>query len=110
MILSSSPFSSRIRITPIARASMIVSGMTGFLAEHQRVERVAIFAEGAGNEAVVGGIVDGAVQYPVELQQAGLLVELVLVLAPHRHFDDDRECLLDQMVVNVDVVPRVHAD
>ena len=82
----------------------------GLLAEHQGVERVAVFAEGPGDEGVVGGIVHGAVEYSVELQQARFLVELILVLAPRRHFEDDGECLLDEMIVNVDVVPSVHAD
>ena len=108
MILSSIPFSSRMRITPMARASTMVSGHDRLLADHQRVERVAVVAEGARDEAVVGGIVDGAVSTRSSLQQPGFLVELVLVLAPHRDFDDDRERLLDEVVVHVDVVPRVH--
>ena len=87
----------------------MVSGIDGLLTQHQRVERVAVVAEGARDEAVVGGIVHGAVEYAVEPQQAGLLVQLVLVLAAHRNFDDDGEHLLDHMVVNVDVVPSVHA-
>ena len=91
MILSSMPFSSRIRITPMARASTTVSGMHRLLAQDEGVERIAVVAVGAGDEAVVGRVVDGAVEHAVEPQQARFLVELVLVLAAHRHFDDRRE-------------------
>ena len=71
--------------------------MHRLLPEHQRVERIAVVAERARDEAVVGGIVHGAVQHAVEPQQAGLLVQLVLVLAALRNFDDDRKRCLDRL-------------
>jgi hypothetical protein len=79
--LSSIPFSSRIRITPIARAFHDRQRVHRFLAEHERVERIAVVAVGARDEAVVGGIVHRAVEHAIEPQQPGLLVQLVLVLA-----------------------------
>ena len=82
--------------------------MDRLLAEHQRIERVAIVAEGPRDEAVVGRIVDGAVQHAIETQQAGLLVQLVLVLAALRNFDDDRERALDRAFVEIAVMPWVH--
>ena len=44
-------------------------------AEHQHIQRVAVVRPGAGDEAVVGGIVRGGVEYAVEDQQTGLLVQ-----------------------------------
>src|SRR5262249_45124326 len=61
------------------------------LSEHQRIERIAIVAIRAWNEAVVRRIVYGAVQHAVESQQSGLLVQLVLVRAAPWNLDDHRE-------------------
>jgi hypothetical protein len=47
-------------------------------------------------------------EHPAEAEQAGLLVQLVLVLAPHGHLDDEGKGRLDQAVVDVEVVPGVH--
>ena len=65
----------------------------GLLPEHQRVERIAIVAVGPRDEAVVGGIVHGAVEHAIETEQPRLLVQLVLVLAALGDFDHDREAL-----------------
>jgi len=51
-----------------------------------------------------------AVQYAVQFQEAGFLVELVFVLAPHRNFDHDGKRRFNQMIINIDIVPRVHAE
>ena len=83
--------------------------MHRLLPQHQRVERIAVIAERARDEAVIGRIVDGAVEHAIEPQQARLLVELVLVLAAVRDFDDDRKRGLDQGVVDIAVVPGMHA-
>src|SRR6478672_4653938 len=80
-----------------------------FLPEHQDVEWVAVFAVGSRNESVVGGVVDCAVKYAVKPQQARFLVQLVLVLAAHGHLDDHGECRRYQMVIDVDVMPRMHS-
>ena len=92
----------------MARASTRVKRMHRLLADHQRIERIAVVAERPGDEAVVGGIVHGAVQHPIQTQQSGLLVQLVLVLAAFRHFDDDREHRFDDRVVHVAVMPGMH--
>src|SRR5690606_7804403 len=59
-------------------------------------------------EAVVGRIVDGAVEDAIQAQQPGFLVELVLVLAAFGNLDDDGERRCDDSLVDVAVVPRVH--
>ena len=46
---------------------------------HQRVERVAVQAEGVLDVAVVGGVLRRGEQRPVEADPAGLVVDLVLV-------------------------------
>jgi hypothetical protein len=78
------------------------------LAEHQRIERVPVVAVGARDEAVVGRIVHGAVEDAIQPQEAGLLVQLVLVLAALLNLDDDGKGVLDERVVDVTVMPRVH--
>ena len=82
--------------------------MHRLLAEHQRIERIAVVAERARDEAVIGRVVHRAVEDAVEPKEPRLLVELVLVLAALRDLDDDREGAVDQRVVDVTVVPRVH--
>jgi hypothetical protein len=80
----------------------------GILAEHQRVQRIAVIAEAARDEAVVGGIVDGAVKDAVQAEEARLLVQLVLVLAALRNLDDDGKGTVNLMIVDVDVMPGMH--
>ena len=82
--------------------------MHGFLRQHQRVERIPIVAERPRDEAVVGGIVDGAVKHAIEPEKARLLVQLVLVGAAFRNLDDDGKRRLDERVVYVAVVPGMH--
>src|SRR3954468_18559215 len=83
-------------------------GEDRLLSQHQHVERIAVVAVGARDEAVVGGIVDGAVKHPIETQQPRFLVQLVLVRAPFRDLDDGRKGGGYLRLVNVGVVPRVH--
>src|SRR5688572_28286722 len=47
--------------------------------EHEHVERVTVVPQGAGQKAVVPGVVDGAMENPVEPEDAELLIELVFV-------------------------------
>ena len=54
--LSSPPASSVIRNMPIARHVIRQPGKVGSCRMHQRVERVAVLAEGVLDEAVVGGV------------------------------------------------------
>src|SRR5262249_38432091 len=57
---------------------------------------------------IVRGIVDRAEEDAVQTQQTGRLVQLVLVLAAHGHFDDRRKMLLEPRFVHRHVVPWVH--
>ena len=75
-------------------------------AQHEDVERVAVIAQGAGDEAVVTGIVDGAVEHAVEAEHADLLVELVLVALVGGNLDD-RGDLVGRAGSGRDVVPGV---
>ena len=54
-------------------------GKVGSCEDHQRVERVAVLAEGVLDVAVVGGVAGGGEQHPVQPDPAGLVVHLVLV-------------------------------
>ena len=49
------------------------------LQQHQRVERVAVEAEGVLDVAVVGGVLRRGEEHPVQAHPAGLVVDLVLV-------------------------------
>src|SRR5512138_2599589 len=55
---------------------------------YENIEWVTIVSERAREEAVIARIVDRTVQQPVELEEAGVLVQLVLVAAPARDLDD----------------------
>jgi hypothetical protein len=76
----------------------------GFLAEHENVERIVVFCERPGNEAVVGGIKDGRVKDAVHANNAALLVELVLDVCVQWNFDDSLE-LVRHFVTGTQVVP-----
>ena len=51
----------------------------GRVDEDETVERVAVGGEGAGDEAVVAGVVDGRIEVAVETKDVELFVVLVLV-------------------------------
>ena len=55
------------------------AGEGRLLQEHERVERVAVQAEGVLDVAVVGGVLRRGEQRPVEADPTGLVVDLVLV-------------------------------
>ena len=80
----------------------------GLLAEHQHIQRIAVVGVGAGDKAVVGRIVGGCVQHPIQPQKAGLLVHFVFILAALGDFDDGGE-ILRLNAFRGDVVPYVHA-
>ena len=67
------------------------AGERRLLQQHQRVERVAVLAEGVLDEAVVGGVLGRGEQRPVQPDPAGLVVDLVLVALPLGDLDRDVE-------------------
>ena len=56
--------------------------------EHERVERVAVLAEGVLDEAVVGRVLRRGEQRAVQPHPAGLVIDLVLVPAPPGDLDE----------------------
>ena len=74
--------------------------------EHQHVQRIAVVAVGAGNEAVVGGVVGGGVEHPVQDDKPGFLIQLVLLLAALGNLNDRHEVLgLD--AAGADIMPDI---
>src|SRR5688500_10138678 len=61
--------------------------------EHEDVARVAILVQRSRDEAVITGIVHRGVEHAVEAQQAGVLVELVLVATAGGDLDHRRDFL-----------------
>jgi hypothetical protein len=72
--------------------------------QDQHVERIAIVGQRLRDEAVIGGIENGGMEHAVELQQAGLLVEFVLVGAAQRNFHHGGE---RRRHPRIDIVPGV---
>jgi hypothetical protein len=64
------------------------AGEAGGVDEDETVEWVAVVTEGAGDEAVVAGIVDGGVEVAVETEDVELFVVLVLVDTLVGNLDD----------------------
>ena len=79
MIFSSGPFSSVMWKTPTTRTRIRQPGNVGSPTRHERVERVAVLAEGALDEAVVRRVAHRREQPAVEHDVTGLGVQLVLV-------------------------------
>ena len=76
-------------------------------AEHEHVERVAVVAVAAGDEAVVGGVVGRCIQNAVENDQAGLLIQFIFLFAALGDLDHG-EKILRLYACGIDVVPDVH--
>jgi hypothetical protein len=64
------------------------TGEAGSVDEHEAIEGIAVVAEGAGDEAVVAGIVDGGVEIAVETEDVELFVVLVFVDTLVGNLDD----------------------
>ena len=67
-------------------------------------DRIAVVGHRLRDEAVIGGIKDRGVKDAIQLQQAGDLVEFVLVGTPQRNFDHGGE---SRGHTRVDIVPGV---
>ncbi len=80
-----------IRNIPIGRLRIRQPGNVGSWHQHQRVERVAVLAQGVRHEAVVGRVLGRGEQRPVQPDQAAFVVDLVLVPAAPRDLDHDVE-------------------
>jgi hypothetical protein len=79
---------------------------TGIHHQDEHVERVAILSERAGEESVVTGVVDCAVEHAVEPIDPQRLVELVLVALVGRNLDDGGQ-FVRRPAAGGDVVPGV---
>lgn len=69
--------------------------LQGFGAKHQNVQGIVIVTVGAGNKAVVCGIVGRGIQHPIQHDQTGLLIQFILFLASLRDLnngDKSRRC------------------
>ncbi len=64
------------------------AGEAGGVDEDEAVERIAVVAKGAGDEAVVAGIVDGRVEIAVETEDVELFIVLVFVDTLVGNLDD----------------------
>ena len=64
------------------------AGEAGSVDQDEAVEGVAVVTEGAGNEAVVAGVVDGRVEVAVETEDVELFVVLVFVDTLIGNLDD----------------------
>lgn len=78
-------------------------------AEYEDIEGVVVFGVGLGDEAVGGGVVDGAGEYAVEAEHACCFIELVFVGRTFRDLDDRAEVLGEVEVLDTGsyIVPWV---
>lgn len=74
---------------PDRAASHPYTGVSGVFQQHHGVERIAVFAQGVWNEAVVGGVDGGGKEAAVEAHYPFLMVPLVFVAATCGNFNDD---------------------
>jgi hypothetical protein len=72
----------------------VAAGEGGLVEEHERVERVAIAAQGVADESVVGRVGGGGEQVSVEPELPGHVVHLVLVSRTLRNLDDHFDSVL----------------
>ena len=63
------------------------AGKAGGIDQHEHVERIAVVAEGAGNEAVVARVMHRRKEVPVEAEDVQILVVLVLANSLQRDLD-----------------------
>ena len=73
---------------PTGRSVEQHTGEARLIDEHEDIERVAIFGQGAGHEAVIAGVVHGGIEGAVEAEDAQFAVVLVFVGRVLRDLDD----------------------
>ena len=96
-----------IRSVIMNKLELDVSDVALMVNSERHVQRVAVIGPGAGNEAVVGGIVSRGVEDTVQPQHTGVLVHLVLVLGAL--FDlDDRPEILGLYPRGGNIMPNIH--
>ncbi len=76
---------------PTARQRIETPGEGRFLEEDEGVEGVAVLAEGVLDEAVVGRVLSGREEHPVEPDPAGLMIHFILVALPFGYLNDNVE-------------------
>ncbi len=84
------------------------AGEYGDRHQHEHVQWITVVAEGTGEEAVVSGVVDGAVEHAVEPENTQRLVELVLVPLVGGNLDDGGH-QVRRVGPGGDIVPGVQA-
>ena len=52
-------------------------GLNGLRTDHEDIQRVPVFAKRLWNKSIINGIMEGRINYPVQLQQTGCFIDLV---------------------------------
>ena len=76
-------------------------------AEYQHIQRVVVERVSARNKAVIRRVVGGSMQHAVEMEHAGLFVELIFHFAALADFNDGVKRRAGD-ARRVDVMPNVH--
>ena len=78
-----------------------------FGTQDQDIQRIPVTGESPGDEAVIGRVVGGGVEDPVQLKQAGLLVQFILHLPPLGDLYDGCEIVAPDSFI-VHIMPDIH--
>jgi len=82
-------------------------GHDRLLAQHQDVQRILVGAVAAGDEAVVGRIMDARKEHTVDADHAAGFIEFVFYFGAFGDLDDGRE-VFRQLVAVGQIVPWIH--
>ena len=58
-------------------------GINRFGSKNKNIKGIAIISQSLGNEPIVSGVINGGIKNAIELEQAGLLIQFLLVGATH---------------------------
>ncbi len=83
------------------------AGEAGLLDEDEAVEGIVVVGEGAGDEAVVAGVMEGGIEGAVEAEDAQVAVVLVLIRRVLGDFDDHSDDFR-RVGAGFEVVEAVH--